>query len=133
MPRGLIRYLYVTACISGAAVMIVEILGARMLAPYVGTSHFVWTAQIAVTLAALAFGYYVGGRWVDRSAKLGRLYWALLIAGVLPSLTVALREWVAYRFLSASAPGGLASIVGVPLLHPAEPSRHDGAVRRPRR
>ena len=34
--------------------MIVEILGANMLAPYFGTSHFVWTAQIAVTLAALA-------------------------------------------------------------------------------
>ncbi|HET6486543.1 MAG TPA: fused MFS/spermidine synthase [Spirochaetia bacterium] len=104
LPRGLIRYLYVTACVSGAAVMIVEILGARMLAPFVGTSHFVWTAQIAVTLAALACGYYVGGRWVDRSASLGRLYWALLIAGGYLSLTVALREWVAYRFLSLPLP-----------------------------
>ena len=36
--------------------MIVEILGAKMLAPYVGTSHFVWTAQIGVTLVALAAG-----------------------------------------------------------------------------
>src|SRR6266496_3001884 len=53
--------------------MIVEILGAKMLAPYVGMSHFVWTAQIAVTLVALAAGYYAGGRMVDRSPKLGRL------------------------------------------------------------
>src|SRR5438876_9072417 len=44
---GLRRYLYITAAITGAAIMIVEILGAKMLSPYVGLSHFVWTAQIA--------------------------------------------------------------------------------------
>ena len=50
--------------------MVVEILGAKMLSPYVGLSHFVWTAQIAVTLVALACGYYVGGRLADRSQRL---------------------------------------------------------------
>ena len=57
MVPSLRRYLYVTAALTGAAVMIVEILGAKMLSPYLGTSHFVWTAQIAVTLVALATGY----------------------------------------------------------------------------
>ena len=52
--------------------MVVEILGAKMLSPYVGLSHFVWTAQIAVTLVALACGYYVGGRLADRSQRLVR-------------------------------------------------------------
>ncbi len=99
LRAGLRRYLYVTAGITGAAVMIVEILGAKMLAPYVGTSHFVWTAQIAVTLAALAVGYYLGGRLVDRSSRLGRLYGAILAAAGWLALTVALREWVVYRFL----------------------------------
>ncbi len=47
-----------------------EILGAKLLAPYLGTSHFVWTAQIGVTLVALAFGYAVGGRLADRSSGL---------------------------------------------------------------
>jgi spermidine synthase len=76
------RYLYFTAAVTGGAIMIVEILGAKMLAPYVGTSHFVWTAQIAVTLVALAAGYYAGGRLVDRGLRLGRIYWAVLIAAV---------------------------------------------------
>ena len=67
LSRALRRYLYVTAAITGAAIMIVEILGAKMLSPYVGLSHFVWTAQIAVTLVALACGYYVGGKLADRS------------------------------------------------------------------
>src|SRR5437867_6351760 len=92
---GLRRYLYSTAAITGAAIMIVEILGAKMLSPYLGTSHFVWTAQIAVTLVALACGYYVGGRLVDKSLRLSRLYGAILAAGVYLALTVAASEPIA--------------------------------------
>src|ERR1043166_137704 len=60
LSRGWRRYLYFTAAVAGAAIMVVEILGAKMLSPFVGMSHFVWTAQIAVTLVALACGYYAG-------------------------------------------------------------------------
>lgn len=88
LSPGLRRYLYFTAAVTGAAVMIVEILGAKMLAPHFGTSHFVWTAQIAVTLVALATGYYVGGRLVDRSPRLSRLYWAVLSAAVYLGFTM---------------------------------------------
>lgn len=79
--------------------MIIEILGAKMLAPYIGTSHFVWTAQIAVTLAALAAGYYCGGRWVDRSPKPTALYVGLLVAGVYLCLAVTQVERVSYACL----------------------------------
>jgi predicted membrane-bound spermidine synthase len=81
-----------TAATSGAAIMIVQILGAKMLAPYVGTSHFVWTAQIAVTLVALAVGYYLGGRQADRARRLGWLYGVLLVAAVyLSAIILVLR------------------------------------------
>ena len=76
--------------------MIVEILGARMLSPFVGMSHFVWTAQIAVTLVALACGYYIGGRLADRSQRLGTLYCAILGAAAYLTLTVLVIEPVAY-------------------------------------
>jgi spermidine synthase len=99
LSLGLRRYLYISAGLTGAAIMIVEILGAKMLSPYFGTSHFVWTAQIAVTLVALACGYYAGGRLVDRSLRLGRLYAAILIAGVYLAFTIAMREPVAYACL----------------------------------
>ena len=52
--------------------MIVEILGAKMLSPFVGLSHFVWTAQIAVTLIALACGYYAGFHSSARQATPGK-------------------------------------------------------------
>src|SRR5690349_4823690 len=82
--------------------MVVEILGAKMLSPYVGLSHFVWTAQIAVTLVALACGYYVGGRLADRSPKLNWLYWAICGAAVFLALTVLLCEPVSYWCLDFS-------------------------------
>ena len=99
LSTGLRRYLYVTAATTGAAIMIVEILGAKMLSPYLGTSHFVWTAQIAVTLVALALGYYIGGWMVDRTMNIGRLYAAILVAGIYLAFTVAITEWVVYGCL----------------------------------
>lgn len=80
--------------------MIIEILGAKMLAPFVGTSHFVWTAQIAVTLVALAAGYYAGGRLVDRGPNLSRIYLCVLGAAAYVALTVLVVEPIAYACLS---------------------------------
>ena len=94
------RYLYFTAAVSGGAIMIIEILGAKMLAPYVGTSHFVWTAQITVTLLALATGYYLGGRWVDRSPRCTSLYLAILAAAVYLCVAMTQVERVAYACLT---------------------------------
>src|SRR5207247_1422411 len=96
MSAGLRRYLYWTAGTTGAAIMIVEILGAKMLAPYVGTSHFVWTAQIAVTLVGLTAGYYAGGWLVNRAPQLGRLYWAILGAAIYLAFAALVVEPVAY-------------------------------------
>src|SRR4051812_10142785 len=88
LQSGLRRYLYFTAAATGAAILVVEILGAKMLAPYLGTSHFVWTAQIAVTLISLAAGYSFGGWLVDRSANLPRLYFCILAAAIYLCFTI---------------------------------------------
>src|SRR6478752_5563207 len=96
---GLRRFLYATAAVTGAAVLIVEILGAKMLSPYVGTSHFVWTAQIAVTLISLAVGYYFGGWLVDRSPRLDRLFFCIAAAAAYLCLSILIVENVAYHFL----------------------------------
>lgn len=99
LAPGLRRYLYFTAAITGGAIMIVEILGAKMLSPYLGTSHFVWTAQIAVTMVALACGYYAGGWLVDRSLRLGQMYAGILAAGAYLALCIPFVEGVAYGCL----------------------------------
>ncbi|SFW16196.1 fused MFS/spermidine synthase [Nitrosovibrio sp. Nv17] len=58
--------LYVTVMITGAAVMVLELLGARIIGAFYGVSLYVWSSIIAVTLIALALGYYVGGTIADR-------------------------------------------------------------------
>ncbi len=113
MPKALRRYLYFTATITGAAIMVIEILGAKLLSPYMGTSHFVWTAQIAVTLVALACGYYAGGRVADKRQRLGLLYWAILAAAAYCALSIFIIEPVAYWALDLNLAAGslLASTV----------------------
>src|SRR5947209_3485211 len=98
---------------TGAAIMVVEILGAKLLSPYVGLSHFVWTAQIAVTLVALACGYYVGGKLVDRSQDLDWLYWSIICAAIYLAVTVLICQPIAYWCLDFSLPVGslLASVI----------------------
>jgi hypothetical protein len=54
--------LYLAAGWSGFFVMGVELLGGRLMAPYFGSSIFVWGALIAVFMAALALGYLIGGQ-----------------------------------------------------------------------
>ncbi len=99
LTPGLRRYLYFTATMTGAAIMIVQILGAKMMAPYLGTSHFVWTAQIAVTMVALATGYYAGGRLADYSPRLGRLYGGIVLAALYLAGTILVIGPVAYGCL----------------------------------
>lgn len=103
---GLRRFLFLTAMVNGAAIMIVEILGAKILAPYLGTSHFVWTAQIGVAMASLAVGYYVGGRWADSASGLGRLYAAMLVASAYLAFVVFGVRGVAAQCLRFSLPVG---------------------------
>lgn len=93
------RFLYFTAACTGAAILIVEILGAKILAPYFGTSHFVWTAQIAVTLVSLSCGYYLGGRWVDRGANPAKLFAAIIGAGFYLAATTPFIASLAYKCL----------------------------------
>jgi spermidine synthase len=73
--------LYLVVSLSGAAVLALEILGTRVLAPFYGASLYLWSALISVTLAALAAGYAVGGRWADRGPTAGRLAAVLVVAG----------------------------------------------------
>lgn len=76
-------YLFFSAFICGAAVMMVEVLGARLVGPFFGVSLFVWTALITVTLVALATGYALGGILADRRGDPRWLFGLILVAGLL--------------------------------------------------
>ena len=69
---------YLFAALEGTSVMAVELLSARMLAPYFGTSLFVWAVVIGFTLLGLAVGYFAGGWLSDKYPGIQTIYWALL-------------------------------------------------------
>jgi spermidine synthase len=58
------------AFLSGAVVLLLEILGTRILAPHLGSSFSVWVNIIGTILGALSLGYYLGGVLADRNQKL---------------------------------------------------------------
>lgn len=46
--------------------MAFELIGARLLAPTIGSSTYVWTSVIGIIIAALSTGYFLGGKLADR-------------------------------------------------------------------
>ena len=63
--------LELTVFLSGALVMVLEMVGGRVLAPHVGTSAIVWTSLIGVVLACLALGAWAGGASRTRLSPAG--------------------------------------------------------------
>ena len=74
------RTVYLFAVLEGATVMAVELMSARMVAPYFGSSLYVWATVIGFTLLALAIGYFLGGVIADKYRGSDALLWVLLIA-----------------------------------------------------
>src|SRR5213593_2410129 len=74
--------------ISGMASLGVEFGASRLLAPYFGTSLYVWGVLIGLILIYLSAGYVIGGRLADRYPREEVLYqitaWAGLWIGIIP-------------------------------------------------
>jgi len=78
-------YLYATLFIVGAVILVVEIAGTRVLAPFYGSTIFVWSSLISITLGFLSLGYFVGGFFADKHPK-GELFYAIIFTGAASSL-----------------------------------------------
>jgi spermidine synthase len=91
------------------ASLAVEFGAARLLAPYFGTSLYVWGVLIGLILIYLSAGYVIGGRLADRHPDDALLYqltaWAGLWIGIIP--------FVSYPILLASQQGFAQLSVGL--------------------
>lgn len=108
MPKNLARFLVFYA---SAAVLILEILAGRLLAPYLGVSLEVFTGIIGVILAGIAVGAWLGGRAADRGDP-KRLVGPLVVAGAL----TALASPIIVDLVGPSLPTGASAILIVTTL-----------------
>lgn len=102
--------------LSGAALMGLEIVGSRVLAPVFGTSLFVWGALITTFLVALALGYAFGGRLADRRPDPGMLAALLAGSGILLFVVFASPEVLLAALGRASIPERFRALVAAVIL-----------------
>ena len=86
---------------AGIGALATEITASRLLAPYFGSSTIVWANLIGIVLAALALGYWLGGRIADRRPRPSLLGTIVLAA----ALCVAAIPFVAKPFLDLTVEG----------------------------
>lgn len=66
----------------GFVIMSLELLGGRVLAPYFGSSIYVWGSIITVFMVSLSLGYLLGGHLSLKEPSLARFGTIFLIAGI---------------------------------------------------
>lgn len=90
------------AFVSGMVLMIFELVAARLLAPSIGSSTYIWTSVIGVIIAMLAIGVWLGGRLADRRNVFEDV--ALLLLAVAFSVTLVINfSTVILELLSRSS------------------------------
>src|SRR3989339_1853151 len=67
--------------LTGAAVLMVEVLAVRILSPYFGATIFTVSSVISTILLALSLGYYFGGRLADKFPSTVFFYAIILASG----------------------------------------------------
>ena len=108
--------LEIVVFICGAVVMAYEIIGSRMLGPYVGTSMVVWTSIIGVILLSLSVGYYWGGRIADQKPRADVLSMYIFLAGLFIILSTLLKDYLLTFLMNTLKNVNVVSVVSSLLL-----------------
>lgn len=91
-------FLFAVAFIEGGALMAVEIVGAKLVGPYYGSSLYVWAAVLGLTLGGLTTGYFLGGLVSRHFPQRAVLFLILLASAAL----VAAMPWTASWIMEAT-------------------------------
>ena len=109
------RFLYLAVFSAGMTTLAVELSAARLLEAVFGTSNIVWANVIGLILVYLTLGYFVGGRWADRSPHLTTFYqllaWAAFSAGLIPLVSNPILNAAARAFPGPNELSGNAAVI----------------------
>src|SRR5690242_11454560 len=104
LPSGLATALVFLA---SGAVLVLEIVALRLVGPYVGVTLQVSSSVIGISLAAIAYGTWLGGRMADRFDPRILLVPALLLAAIGTAVTLPLVRYGGEILRGGAAPAVL--------------------------
>jgi spermidine synthase len=92
---------------ASGSVLVLEIVALRLVGPYVGVTLQVSSSVIGVSLAAIAYGTWLGGRLADRINPRALLAPALILGAIGTALTLPLVRWAGEFLRGGAAPAVL--------------------------
>jgi predicted membrane-bound spermidine synthase len=96
------RFIYIAVFFSGLTSLGVEMAASRLLGNVFGTSNLVWASIIGLILIYLSLGYYVGGKWADRSPSFRTFYiiliWSAITISIIPVISKPVLRLAANAF-----------------------------------
>lgn len=112
--------LLILVFVAGVVSLGLEMCGPRLMAPYFGTSLFIWANQIGFTLIYLSLGYFIGGRLADHYPSLRLLCSLTMVAalatGLIPFVSQPVLDWSVSGLTQENASVFASSLVVVILL-----------------
>lgn len=113
-------FLYLLVFTSGMTTLAVELSASRLLGYVFGNSNLVWANIIGLMLLYLTIGYFIGGRWADRSPKRSTLtqivLWGAFLSALVPLIGRPILTFSATAFQDLEAALALGSFVSVLIL-----------------
>lgn len=114
------RYLYLAVFTSGMTTLAIEMTASRLLGSVFGTSNLIWANVIGLMLLYLTVGYYLGGRWADRSPNFGTFYrilmWGAFLGALIPLVARPVLSVAARAMVGAEAGLVVGSFISVLVL-----------------
>ncbi len=91
-PRPGLRDLAALAFVASLVFMALEMVAGRLVTRHLGSSIYGWTSVIAVLLAGLSFGNFLGGKIADFIKNEKHASWLFLIASILTLVILPLES-----------------------------------------
>ncbi|HUN24435.1 MAG TPA: fused MFS/spermidine synthase [Anaerolineales bacterium] len=108
MNKPTLSYAYFAVFSAGFTTLGIELAAARLLGNVYGTSNLVWAGIIGLILLYLTVGYFLGGRWADRSPHWQTFYtimaWGAFSVGLIPIIARPILLFAAKGVLAFNAP-----------------------------
>ncbi len=101
----------ITVFLCGALDMVLELVAARILSPYVGSSNLIWTTIIGIMLTSMSIGYWLGGKIADKKPDINVLSFFILIGAFFTSLIPILETILVKPLASVSSQLVLVAII----------------------